>query len=540
MVKNLIFGSGCYANVPQITINDFPILETLIFKSNSFRNTHTVYIESFTVTSITFESNTFNGDSSDGSLTLYTTQLASLILKSDVLKKISTIYIRNIPQACVWTLSKPCLISVNTIRYSNVSSFYLIRLVSTIKTFGGHTGSISFSPYSPAPSSRSRLLSSIELPVTEAMTSCADGQSLVEIVRTCGSNGSEESFEIHYGRDMSGMSVVFGQNTCVDETQYVCMSPVEYTLVMRDTGFNGWSTGSHLILNNGKVSLDFVMEGESVLTRKVFNFGTLLDQSLSAAAATGDQIEITLIRSCGNSSESEGFAIYAGSTRDRAIYSQTYCVAGVAKLLLSRGVYSVVMTEAEGRAWEANSVVRIFDGGLLGSFAKTAAGAEASAQFDCSEEVSTSVEQSLVGDGLATSNKAGICSYPVQNLFDRQVSTKFRVAVESTDFPVEVIYWFREGETKTMNKYVVTNGDSVSASCNSWKIFGKTNGNEEWVMIDSQDGVEWTGINESLSFSVNNVNAYNAYKFQCSSVVNIDDDWEGNQLEMAEWNLIEA
>ena len=385
-----------------------------------------------------------------------------------------------------------------------------------------------------------QLASNEVLLLKKSLSSCADGQSLVEIVRTCGSNGSEESFEIHYGRDMSGMSVVFGQNTCVAGTQYICMSPVEYTLVMRDTGLNGWSTGSHLIMKNGKVSLDFVMEGESVQTRKMFNFGTLLDQSSTAAAAAGDQIEITLIRSCGNSSESEGFAIYAGATRDRAIYSQTYCVAGVAKLLLSRGVYSVVMTEAEGRAWEANSVVRIFDGGLLGSFAKTAAGAEASAQFDCSEEVSTSVEQSLVGDGLATSNKAGICSYPVQNLFDRQVSTKFRVAVESTDFPVEVIYWFREGETKTMNKYVVTNGDSVSASCNSWKIFGKTNGNEEWVMIDSQDGVEWTGINESLSFSVNNVNAYNAYKFQCSSVVNIDDDWEGYQLEMAEWNLIEA
>ena len=123
------------------------------------------------------------------------------------------------------------------------------------------------------------------------------------------------------------------------------------------------------------------------------------------------------------------------------------------------------------------------------------------------------------------------------------MSTKFRVAVESTDFPVEVTYTFPEGDMNTMNKYVVTNGDSVSASCNSWKIFGKTNGNDdndEWMMIDSQDGVEWTGVNESLSFSVNNVNAYNAYKFQCSSVVNIDDDQDGNQLEMAEWNLIEA
>ena len=481
MVKELILCCGDYSHFDKYVF-DFPILESLIICSNAFP--YLIFLH-----------------------------IIAPNLKEFVVVENPSDYISN---------------------YQNVS---VNRLDTDI--IGNSSTTREYSTQSIVSYNR-QLASNEVLLLKKSLSSCADGQSLVEIVRTCGSNGSEESFEIHYGRDMSGMSVMFSQNTCVAGTQYVCMSPVEYTLVMRDTGLNGWSTGSHLIMKNGKVSLDFVMEGESVQTRKMFNFGTLLDQPSTAAAAAGDQIEVTLIRSCGNSSESEGFAIYAGATRDRAIYSQTYCVAGVAKLLLSRGVYSVVMTEAEGRAWEANSVVRIFDGGLLGSFAKTAAGAEASAQFDCSEEVSTSVEQSLVGDGVAQSSKEGLAGTSVQNLFDNQVSTKFRVAVKNTNFPVEVTYSFPEGEAKTMNKYVVTNGDSVSASCNSWKIFGKTNGSEEWVMIDSQDGVEWTGVNESLSFSVNNMNAYNAYKFQCSSVVNIDDDQDGNQLEMAEWNLIEA
>ena len=56
-------------------------------------------------------------------------------------------------------------------------------------------------------------------------------------------------------------------------------------------------------------------------------------------------------------------------------------------------------------------------------------------------------------------------------------------------------------------------------------------------MLDSQDNVKWSETNQSLGFTVNNVNVYNAYMFQCSSVVNIDDEYNGNLLEMAEWIL---
>ena len=454
---------------------------------------------------------------------------------------------------------------------------------------------------------------------------------------------------------------------------------------MKDMGLDGWSTGSLLILKSGDLSLEFVMESGFSQTNTVFNFGyayTEIPTTMVPTGAVEEQYQIRLMRSCGNSSDSEGFTIYEGSTRDHAIFSQSSCSTGVVNLYISRGLYTIVMTEANGRAWAENSMVRIFYTSLLGSYMKTNSGAEesmtfalpevieagaawkysseamtgtswttdnvdwsaiavypsisavtryfrqsytlsgagfrsviiqvrtnggfvfyingveasrfnlpageitASTQalelkesntmyrilrlsldaysavngvyefavelhaaegqidepehFECSVEF-TIFEQSLVGSGQATSNKAGIATYTIQNLFDNQVSTKYRVAVESTDFPVEVTYTFPEGDMNTMNKYVVTNGDSVSASCNSWKIFGKTDGNDannEWMMIDSQDGVEWSGVNESLSFSVNNVNAYNAYKFQCSSVVNIDDDKDGNQLEMAEWSLI--
>ena len=138
---------------------------------------------------------------------------------------------------------------------------------------------------------------------------------------------------------------------------------------------------------------------------------------------------------------------------------------------------------------------------------------------------------------MAQSNKVSLTGYSIENLFDNTLSSKYRVALASSSFPVEVTYTFPEGDANTMNKYVLTNGDSVAAACNTWKIFSRMNNDSDWVMLDSQDNVKWSETNQSLGFTVNNVNAYNAYMFQCSSVVNIDDEYNGNLLEMAEWIL---
>ena len=363
---------------------------------------------------------------------------------------------------------------------------------------------------------------------------------MLEIARTCGVNSSEESLDIYYGVEPSSSTEVFSQSSCIAGTYYTCISPVEHTLVMRDTGLNGWSSGSLLILKSGKVSLAYAMESGNAITHKVFNFGSAVDQTSGDIMMSEDRMKVTLIRSCGNSSDSEGFAIYEGASRDRAIYRQTHCIAGVVNLFLSRGIYTIVMTEANGEAWEQNSVVRIFKNGLLGSYRKTVVGAEESKHFECVAELTTS-EQSLVGSGVAQSSKASMTGYSVENLFDNSVSTKYRVAVTSSDFPVEVTYTFPDGNEYTMNKYVLTNGDSTAAACNTWKIFGRKNeDSDEWVMLDSQDNVEWSEGNQSLSFTVNNASAFNAYMFQCSAVVNIDDENNGSQLEMAEWKLIQA
>ena len=435
-----------------------------------------------------------------------------------------------------------------------------------------------------------------------------------------------------------------------------------------------------LILKSGELSLEFVMESGYTQMNSVFNFGMAFTEVLTTMAPTDpsqEQFQIMLIRSCGNSSDSEGFTIYEGSTRDHAIYSQTTCAAGVVNLYITRGLYTIVMTNSNGQAWAENSMVRIFYTSLLGSYMKVVVGAEESAvfalpemlvagaawkysseaqvgtswttanvewsliseypaistvtryfrqsytlsgagfrsviiqvkmsggfvfyvngieasrfnlpageitastmatepkesnvyrilrlsldaysavngvyefavevhaaegqmgeaeHFECSVEF-TIDEQSLIGSGQASSSMSGMYGYGIQNLFDNMLSTKYRVAVTSSEFPVEVTYTFPEGDAYTMNKYVMTNDDSISTACNTWKIFGRMNKDSDWVMLDSQDNVKWSETNQSLGFTVNNVNAYNAYMFQCSSVVNIDDEYNGNLLEMAEWIL---
>ena len=485
---------------------------------------------------------------------------------------------------------------------------------------------------------------------TNTISECSADQLLLGVRRTCGPSGDEEGFEIYEGKDTNGNALI-AQTSCTAKVRYLCINPVEHTLVMRDSGLNGWSTGSSLILKSGNLSLEFVMESRYLQTNSFFNFGmayTEVPTTMAPTDGTQEQFQIMLIRTCSNSSDSEGFTINEGATRDHAIYSQTTCAAGVVKLNITRGLYTIVMTNSNEQVWAENSMVRIFYGSLLGSYMKVVVGAEESAvfalpevieagaawkysseamvgtswttenvdwnliseypaissitryfrqsytlsgtgfrsviiqvktnggfvfyvngveasrfnlpsgeitattqatelkesnvyrilrlsldaysavngvyefavemhaaegqigqaeHFECSVEF-TIYEQSLVGSGQATSNLPGMLGYWIQNLFDNSISTKYRVAVTSSDFPVEVTYTSPEGDANTMNKYVLINGDSISAACNTWKIFGRKNeDSDEWVMLDSQDSVEWQTATQSLTFTLSNVNA---------------------------------
>ena len=50
---------------------------------------------------------------------------------------------------------------------------------------------------------------------------------------------------------------------------------------MLETGLNGWSSGSHLILKSGKVSLAYAMESGNASFHMMYNFGSNANRTSS-------------------------------------------------------------------------------------------------------------------------------------------------------------------------------------------------------------------------------------------------------------------
>ena len=72
-------------------------------------------------------------------------------------------------------------------------------------------------------------------------------ETLITIVRTCGSYASEESFDIYEGSESTSSSI-FHQGSCSAMTTKVCINPVVHTIVMKDSYGDGWSSGSSVTI----------------------------------------------------------------------------------------------------------------------------------------------------------------------------------------------------------------------------------------------------------------------------------------------------
>ena len=78
---------------------------------------------------------------------------------------------------------------------------------------------------------------------------CYSNDTLITIVRTCGSYASEESFDIYEGSESTSSSI-FHQGRCSAMTTNLCISPVVHTIVMRDSYGDGWSSGSRVTIRH--------------------------------------------------------------------------------------------------------------------------------------------------------------------------------------------------------------------------------------------------------------------------------------------------
>ena len=112
--------------------------------------------------------------------------------------------------------------------------------------------------------------------VTPIPSQCAEGQIPIHIQRNCASSNSDlESFEIHEGLEIHPQDeAVYYQDNCISVDAFICLYPTEYTIIMRDSGGNGWNTGSTVNISNDHSSLVFqVSKGFSSL--QTFNISSM-------------------------------------------------------------------------------------------------------------------------------------------------------------------------------------------------------------------------------------------------------------------------
>ena len=132
----LIFASNSYANLVEVNLSGFTKLQSIVFEAGSFTNTHSVSIESATVTKVTFRSKTFYGDSLDGSLTLHTPLLEEVTFDSDALHFVHSIHLRGFSAPIQYYVYNGALANVETIYYMNTFSGYAQSMANAIYASG--------------------------------------------------------------------------------------------------------------------------------------------------------------------------------------------------------------------------------------------------------------------------------------------------------------------------------------------------------------------------------------------------------------------
>ena len=147
----------------------------------------------------------------------------------------------------------------------------------------------------------------------------------------------------------------------VSNTIYLCHG--NYSLILRDSNGNGWTSQSTVQLLNGQYNLGiYTCTG----SESVFNFTVNEPPTLPPCVPD----EITLLRMTRGSSYQESFKIVDALGND--VYTQptiqntkgyTWTVS------LCRGDYQLIMTDSLGNGWTAGSILQIRHGQhFLGSF----------------------------------------------------------------------------------------------------------------------------------------------------------------------------
>ena len=132
----LVFRSNSYPDLTEVNLSGFTNLGSVVFEIGSFANAQSVSIESSTLTEITFGSNSFNGNSVDGSVTLYTPMLEKATFNSDSLHYVHSVHLRGLSAPIQFFIYNGALSNVDTIYYMNTHSGYASALANSMYASG--------------------------------------------------------------------------------------------------------------------------------------------------------------------------------------------------------------------------------------------------------------------------------------------------------------------------------------------------------------------------------------------------------------------
>ena len=150
-VEILVFNANSYPDMIDVNLSNFPSLKSITFEAGSFANAQSLYIHLPALVSVSFGPNTFYGESSTGSLTLYTPLLESAAFDSNALHFVKSIHLRALTATTTFAVYNGALNSVDTIYYMNTYQGYADSFATAIYS-SGHAELINIINESATPS----------------------------------------------------------------------------------------------------------------------------------------------------------------------------------------------------------------------------------------------------------------------------------------------------------------------------------------------------------------------------------------------------
>ena len=368
---------------------------------------------------------------------------------------------------------------------------------------------------------------------------------------------------LYQGSSASGTAVytLIGVSGDTSKVEEVCLNPVEHTLLMTDTYGDGWSTGSSVTITVSGLTIGTyrlatgTSSTASVVFENLFVFGGNWKYTNQAQTGTGWTTQAV------SWSEGSSFPAVTTTTRyfrrtltidnfDNAYYIMIRVKTNTGFLLYLNGqkvwnwnMPDSVTSDTYANSATTNVVERGFStllkmwvtsatceiGIEVHATADTVSGAET---FDAQVIVASGSDiRRIDNDGTFTATPLSTGSEGTAMIYDGNTATKW--CFPHTTGSAVTTWIFNNGRRETINRYAISSGnDEPQRDPIAWNVYGSLDG-EVFYLLDSQSNINWSSIQETKTFTMNNYVAFNQYRLEITEKAG-----SVNDMQFSEWNLL--